>query len=350
MSNPRSWLRIRKVWLLIAVAILVALLPGTSRAAQDGLNIQVSPSPLTLTLKPGEQRTATVTVRNLSSHSETLIPKLNGFTIDKTSSKIELQSDVPLGLDKWVSFKQRTLTIAPGATQPLDIIYDTPKDVGFSYSLAITLNPAEKETNNQGANFEASVAVFNLINIDRPGAKRELKILDFKSTKNQYEYLPAEFTLTVQNDGNIIDQPTGNVFIQRSFDDKEPIATLPINKANSYILPSTSRALTTNWNDGFPKFVAANTGGSTTQNMRLSWDWSKLDQLRFGKYVAKVVLIYNDGQRDVPLVTSHTFWVIPWKLILISLFVIAVLVTGLIVWGKMILKGTKKMRRYARHK
>jgi hypothetical protein len=276
------------------------------------------------------------------------VPRLNGFAMDPKSEKIDLKPEVPLGLGDWISFEQSSLVIPAGGSQVLDVVYTTPKNVGFSYSLAITLTPADKLQANQGANYQASVAVFNLININRADAKRELSINEFKTDKSRYEYLPAGFSLTVKNNGNVIDQPTGSIFIQREFSDDDPVATIPINAASSYILPDTSRTLKNQWTDGFPKYVTTKEGGKDVTH--LSWEWRNIGKLRMGKYTAKVVMTYNDGVRDVPLIASTTFWVIPWKFIIVSILIGGLIVTGLVAWGRLILQGTKKVRKYAKRK
>ena len=345
MSSHRGWLRRYGVWLLSPAAILIAFFPARAMAVGSGFNIQVSPSPLVVTLTPGQRRIATLTVRNLTSHSETLKPRLNGFVTDARTGKIELKPQVALDLDKWVSFKQDTLTIAPGGSQPLEIVYNPPADVGFSYSAAIVLSSNTAPAPTQGgATIQASIAVFNLVNIDRMDAKRQLTIESFAADKSRYEYLPARFTLTVKNNGNVIGQPTGNIFIQRSFNDSQPLATIPLNASGSYILPGVSRALTSSWESGFPRYEITQAGEGTTN---LKWNWRNLNQLRIGKYVAKAVLVYNDGQRDVPVVASYTFWVMPWKL-LCGVVLLGVLVTtGLVAWGRLLIKGTKKVKKYA---
>jgi hypothetical protein len=343
--NHREWLRRSVVWLPVLAAILVTCCPGSTQAASDGFNIQVSPSPLVVQLTPGHAQTASVTVRNLSNHSETLLPRLNGFTLDPKNEKIDLTPSVPLGLGEWVSFKQSSLTIAPGGSQLLDVVFNTPDNVGFSYSLAITLTPADKLTANSGANYEASVAIFNLININRPDAKRELSIESFTADKSRYEYLPANFNLVVKNRGNVIDQPAGTIFIQREFGDNEPIASIPLNAANRYILPDTSRTLSSEWADGFPRYV---TDGASKP--KLEREWRNVGKLRIGKYTAKAVLTYNDGTRDIPLIASTTFWVLPWKLLGVSFVIGLLILTGLIAWVRLVLKGTKKVRTYAKRR
>ena len=44
----------------------------------------------------------------------------------------------------------------------------------------------------------------------------------------------------------------------------------------------------------------------------------------------KLVGVYNDGQRDVPIESEITFWILPWK-ILLGLLIVLVLV-GLGIW------------------
>ena len=54
--------------------------------------------------------------------------------------------------------------------------------------------------------------------------------------------------------------------------------------------------------------------------MELKWDWGQASKLRWGKYTAKMLLIYDDGQRDVPIEGEVSFWVVPWRLIGVVLF------------------------------
>jgi hypothetical protein len=320
--------------------------PGRVHAAGNDFNIQVSPSPLVVTLAPGKQQTTTLAVRNFSTHSETLYPKLNGFTISKSSKDIKLLEQTPAGLADWVSFSTPSITVPAGATKNLDIVFNTPGNVGFSYSTAITLSRKPNPTlRTDGVHLEGTIAVFCLININRPDAKRQFFIDHFKSVQSHYQYLPANFELTVRNNGNIIDAPKGTLFIQRSFDSSKPIATVQLNTGNNYVLPGTSRTFTATWNNGFPSYTTDADG-----NRHLTWDWKRIGDLRFGRYVAKVVVIYNDGKRDVPLISSYTFWVIPWALIGIVTVTITILAMGIVGWGKVILSGTKKVKGYAHRK
>ena len=353
-DHATGWLR--RVGVIGVIGVLSALLVlsavPTVQAQQTATNdqefeIQVSPATLPVTLKPNMNKTVTITVRNFSNHSETLIPRLSGFKIDRLSQKVQLDYKPPVNLAEWVTFKQSMLALKAGESKNLDVMYDTPSNVGFSYSVAITLSRDGQDTStaNIGASLKGTVAIFNLINIDRPGAKRELTIESFTTKKGTYEFLPATFTLRIKNTGNVIDQPAGNIFIQRSEDDAEPITTLPINADGSYILPGNSRDISVDWKEGFPAYVAAQ--GGEAGEKHLNWNWKNANDFRLGKYTAKAVMVYNDGQRDVPVINSVGFWVLPWRLIIISLILIVVLLMGLFGWGRLIALVTKKVQRYA---
>ncbi len=342
LNHKLGWLRKTGLGLTGVIACVISFYPALALAADNDFNIQVSPSPLAVVLTPGKQQTAELTVRNFSNHTETVRPSLNGFTID--GQKITLSKDAPANMKAWVSFGQQQLSLQAGDSQKLSIIYNTPTNVGFSYAAAITLTRADSSlpTDISGAKIKGAVAVFNLINVNRPDAKSALAIQKLASDKNRYEFLPASFYLTVKNTGNVISQPTGTLFIQRSSSSNEPLASIPLNAAGGYVLPGTTRTFVSTWQDGFPAYEKTANGKSG-----LKWTWSHLSQLRFGRYVAKAVVVYNSGHGDMPVTTEYTFWVIPWRLIGLTVLVIAILVSGLYAWGRLAFKGVQKVQRRA---
>jgi hypothetical protein len=318
---------------------------GASAAGGSDFNIQVSPSPLAVTLTPGQTQTATITIRNFSSHEESLQPSLSGIRVSPDSTKVSLHQVLPGNIASWMHFSASTVTLGPGATVPLTVTFNTPADVGFSYSVAIDLTSTGVTQAKGGTGVKPQVVVFALININRRDAASKMSIAGFAGDKSRYAFLPATFSLTVKNQGNVIGQPTGNIFIQRSYNDTKPIATLPLNADGRYVLPGISRTFSASWDNGFPHYVTGKDG-----KKHLSWDWKHLSDFRFGKYVAKAVVVYSNGAVDVPLTASYTFWVIPWWLIILTLLAIIIVTMGLVAWGWLIFKGTKKVRGYAHHK
>jgi plastocyanin len=349
-NHIQKWLRSSVKALMLAVVAIIALAAGTApvraSAASSDFNIQVSPSPLVVSLTPGQTQTATLTVRNFSTHSENLKPAIRGVHSTDGTEKVSLTDTLPADIGSWMSFAPASLTIEPGQSQQLTISFDTPHNVGFSYPVAISLTSDRSAgQSSTGAAIKPQVVVFTLININRADAKSGMEITSFTSSKSRYTFLPATFSVTVKNTGNVISQPSGTIFIQHSASDSTPITTIPINKGGGYILPGTSRTFTASWTDGFPVYKTSPDG-----KKNLKWDWKHLNELRFGHYTAKAVVLYDNGQQDVPLMASSAFWVVPWWLLLLALLVIALLIMGTLTWGKLVFIGTKKVRGYAQRK
>lgn len=310
----------------ISLALLGNLLSCSSPAlaANGDFALQVSPSPLVATVKPGVPSEFDLKIRNAGLADESLKIEPRSFTYDSTTGKIQLQDTTLPIIAPWVSFSAPTFTVHPGEWYTQKVKINLPKDTGFSYSFALLINRVNAPTPTGSMNMlRGAVTVFALINVDRPGATRSLELTSASTSRNLYEYLPATVDIRLKNTGNTIAQPYGNVFVTRAGSSKT-IATLSLNDTQAYILPGTERTFTASWNDGFPFYQTDSNGNSTKTS--LNWNFDHLSHFRIGRYTAKIVAVYNDGTRDVPITREVSFWVIPWKAILLILVVIAALV------------------------
>lgn len=318
----------------LVVATLTATLISHSAHAQDAgeFSLQVTPSPLVATIKPGQSTTVEVKIRNQSTTTEHLKIQPRSFTFDSKTQDVKFDDTSVPPVAPWLKFSAPTFTIAGGQTVSEQITITLPKEAGFSYSFALVISRASEPNApaDSGRQLKGSLALFTLINVDRPGATRKLELGSITTSKSIYEYLPAEVDIQLKNTGNSIFQPLGNVFIQRGKSDKTPISTLALNQNNGYILPGTTRIIKAEWADGF-QVEKTTTAADGTTKKQVEWDWSNLSHLRIGRYTAKVVAIYNDGHRDIPLEGTVSFWVIPWKILLGALVVL--LVAGAGVWS-----------------
>lgn len=344
MANTRlSTLR----QLLVAGVVLLSVLnPVTALAAEppSAFSLQVTPSPLVATVKPGVPGELELKIHNASTGTENLKIEPRSFTFNDASGQIALNDTTPPDVATWLSFGAPTFTIQPGEWFTQKVHISLPKDTGFSYSFALVISrQATPKPTAAGRLLKGSVAVFTLVNVDRPGATRKLEVSAFTASKHVYEYLPADLSVHFKNTGNSIVQPYGNIFIQRGSNDKSPIAVLPVNESHGYILPATNRTLTTSWNSGFPLYqtVATATG---SQKHAMVWDWANVSQFRIGRYTAKLVAAYSDGNRDVPLTGEVSFWVFPWKIVL-GLFILSLLViVGLWSFIRKLLRISRRLK------
>src|SRR5690606_411222 len=108
------------------------------------------------------------------------------------------------------------------------------------------------------------------------------------------------------NTGNVHGVVSGNIFIYRG---DEQIDTLEVNPLKGNTLPNSARQFDTDWKSGFPFYDSKKDQDGNPiydQNSQpeyeLKWDYKNVDTLRFGKYTANMVLAYDDGNRDIPIV------------------------------------------------
>jgi len=300
---------------IVTVFMTVLFLSPVVTAAEPtgDFSLQVTPSPMMATLKPGTTTELELKVRNTGTQTEELKIELRSFRVDNATGHVSLDDTTPPEVADWIAYSAPRFTVKPGQWYSQKIRVALPKDTGFSYSFASVISRIADPLASAGRVMKGSLAVFTLINVDRPGALRKLDIEKFAPTQGIYEYLPATFDIQLKNTGNTITQPYGNVFIQRDGDAK-PIAVVPINDKKGSILPGSSRTLQALWGNGFPAHNTVTTASGQQTNE--VWDWSKISEFRAGRYTAKLVAVYNDGQRDVPIEREVTFWVIPWKIAL----------------------------------
>ncbi|MFA5004288.1 MAG: hypothetical protein WC498_03380 [Candidatus Saccharimonadales bacterium] len=321
----------RKLLPLIAALAIVAgfALPGSAATPASDFSLQVTPSPLVATVKPGHTTDLELKVRNGGTGAENLKIEVRSFSINNASGQVALSDTTQPEIATWVTFSAPTFTVQSGQWFTEKIHLALPNDTGFSYSFAMVISRQANPKPTQGGRLiKGSVAIFTLINVDRPGATRKLSVTKFTASRGMYEYLPTTLDIKFYNQGNSIVQPYGNIFLQRSGKSTSPLATLPVNETRGYILPGTERTLSVSWDDGFPAYKRSAVADGSTQQ-KLAWNWSKLSSFRIGHYTAKLVAVYNDGQRDVPMQGEVSFWVVPWKILLGLLVFVSLLLFGL---------------------
>lgn len=305
-------------------AAAVVVNPHTTHAQSEGFSLQVTPSPLVATVKPGQKTELELKIRNSGVTTQELKINARSFAMDNTTGEIKIDETEPPDIGKWVSFSSPNFVVEPGEWYTQKVTVSLPQSTAFSYQFAIVVDQRNTPVTPGARTITGSVAVFTLINVDRPGATRKLELAELEVSKKVYEYLPATIKVKFKNSGNSIVQPYGNIFIQRSTDDKTPIATLPVNETKGYILPGALRSMQTKWETGFPTVTTDIDGKQSTK-----WEWTKIGDFRIGQYTAKLVGVYNDGERDVPIEAEVTFWVIPWKILLGTLIIVILVIIGL---------------------
>lgn len=324
----------------VVLFLLVALFfPSVSLAqtadAEFGLRLITSPLPINLVTEPGKTIQTELKVKNGGVQDETLKIELMKFKAYRENGKPQLLEREPADdfLD-WVTFSEPTFTLAPDEWKTVVATFTIPETASFGYYYAFIFSraadavaPESRETAIVGG-----TAVLVLLEARIPDAKREITVAEFSADKKFYEFLPATFSIRLENTGNVHIAPRGNIFIDHGR--AKDIAILEVNSEKGNILPDSSRIFDARWEDGFPRYRAKTQDEKTvlddgTPVLELTWDWNDASKLRFGKYTAKLLLIYDDGAQDIPIEGELSFWVIPWRLLGVGIIVALFFLIGI---------------------
>jgi hypothetical protein len=321
---------------LLLVSTLVLGLVGPKvlgQSANNGFNISTTPVVANLQTKPGVATSTKIQVKNNNLTTEHIKVSLLRFTSNNENGQPELiEPDQNDEFVKWVNFSETKFDAEPNVWKTIDVTITPPQSAAFGYYYSVVFT-RDDATGNQSkvTNLNGAVAIPILLDVNAPGEVRQAEITSFKSNRHVFEFLPATFTVQLKNNGNTHVAPRGNVFITKG---GKSIATLEVNQAKGNILPKTSREFAADWGDGSPAYKLNEVNGKVVlkdgkQTHKLDWSRFDLSKLRFGKYHAKVAMVYNDGTSDVSTEAELDFWVIPWRILAVSLLVILFIAAGL---------------------
>lgn len=320
--------------------------------AADGLNLITSPLPLILSTDPGSTISAQLKVKNGGNETAPIEIGLMKFTAyDDGGLPRLLDREVGDSYFDWVTFSETEFDLAPNEWKTISMDIAVPAEAGLGYYYAITFsrkNQIQDQVGPRATQIVGATASLVLLNVRTPNAIREIEVVEYNSPKKIYEFLPVNFNLKLKNKGNVHLAPRGNIFISQG---NKQIDILEINNVSGNILPNSSRTFETIWAGGFPEFkevvedekILLDKQGKPIK--RLNWDLAKINKLRIGKFQADLFLVYDDGQRDVPIEGSLTFWVMPWRIIGVGLVVGILILVGVYAFLRMIwrsLFGRKK--------
>lgn len=313
--------------------------------ALEGLSLVVSPLPINLITTPGVTVSAQLKIKNGGSQPETLQVGLMKFSAYGDEGKPRL-TDRETGDNyfDWMTFSEDYFEINPNEWKTITATITVPEEAAFGYYYAVTFSRKNDDVSAVAGETKVIGATASLILVEVrvPNAIRDIEVLEFSTQRKVYEFLPTEFTVKLKNKGNVHVAPRGDIFIDGW--GKKDIALLPINEIKGNVLPNSNRVFTTSWTDGFPVFKPEIEGETVVTDRqgkvknKLVWDFASVLKLRWGKYTANMLLVYDDGTRDVPIEGKLTFWVVPWRILAVGGLVVILIVLG--IWS--IVKGVVK--------
>jgi hypothetical protein len=318
----------RKLLLLTLLLGLVSFgfLLTKSFAQTQGYDVTISPVFFDLSGNPGDKLTQKIKIRN-----NTTSPIPIKLSVNKLSG--DLNGNLTLSKDKndytlsWIKFENETVVLKPLEWTEIPFTIEVPKDAAYGYYWTIALtqdntSPLAKT----GVSLTGAAAVPVLLDVKKPGAKMQGKVVKFIADSSYYEYPPVKLSLTFENTGNVHVRPHGNVFIKDIFG--RQVGLLELNVGQGTVLPNSIRTFDAVWDDGFITREVKTVGGQPKLDRngkpetQLKIKWEKVLDLRIGSYTATGIIVISTATRDIPFEVQTSFFVFPWKVVIIAILFI----------------------------
>lgn len=316
--------------------ILLVVKGVSAQSPTTGINLTLTPTFLSLHTDPGKDVGSKFTVKNNSNVTENLQLSLVKFQGSATANRGVSLKDVDKNdpFVKWIKFSEDSFSLAPNQQKTISVTVSPPAEAALGYYYGILVSrKTETEPGTSGAVVSGSPAIPLLLEVRSPNAKKEMQLVSFTTDSFFYEYLPSNFQVKIKNTGNVFGVASGSIFIDSLA--KKQIATVNVNEGKGNILPSAQRTFDAAWVDGFAVRVQKQENGHSVTDSKgkpvyeTRFDFSKADKFRIGRYTAHLLMVYDNGERDIPLEATVSFWVIPWKIVGAGIIVLILVLVGL---------------------
>lgn len=283
------------------------------------------PPSIEFTADPGQTISTEIKLYNETASSVTLYPTVTLFSADGETGNPTYDFTVePTDLATWFEMSTDPVVLAAGerVTIPVAVAVPTDADPGGHYA---ALFYGSQPPAAQGGTISVGSKVGTLFLVNVSGTVVEQgSIVQFSLGAGDkfINRLPAEFTIRFANTGNVHVRPTGSVNITNLFG--KLTTALGVNVGKGATLPTTTRKYEAVWERG--TVAAAGSNMLSDFFVELGNEWRNF---ALGKYTAQVALAYGNAtpQQDGATVT---FWVVPWRVLIVSLIILTGLTFGLI--------------------
>lgn len=299
---------------ITSFALLLGLVSPAFAVGEKGTGqaLEIAPPVINLSSDPGKTINTKVMIRDVASTKVLVTNEINDFEAsgDDGTPKLLLKEGEtsPYSLKSWIKpLPQITLSPKEIVNLPLQINVPASASPG-SYFAVVRFSGNAPQAQGTAVSLSASIGalVFLRVNGD---AKEQLTIADYYASqdnkkKSLFESTPIQFVARLKNDGNVHEQPVGQVVVSDTFGNN--VANVSMNLEKSIVLPGSTRKYTAD----LDKTVIG-------------------DRILFGRYTAKLHVVYGDNQS---LDKTISFWVVPYKLIFLAIVLLVAAIVGIRLW------------------
>lgn len=309
-----GWITVVSAACMLMMGVTAEAATTTQRDLEPNGDFIIGPGKTEISVEPGETATRVITVTNRTGETNTFDVELEDFTAATgTSDAVELLGDQrgPASLKDLLEPELDQFTLEQGEeiTFSVDVAVPEEAEPGGRFG-AVIISNAPDESEEGTARVTTRLASLFLVRVEGD-VTEEGQLADYRIAGPSSVFFddsgPSEFEVLFENTGNVHLTPYGQITIENMFG--QAVKTLPIDAY--FALPESTRyRAIENDDSGF----------------------------RIGRYTANLQL--NRSYGDNVDRATVSYWVIPWRVLLIALVVIF-LISALVRW----FKNTFELRR-----
>lgn len=285
-----------KIFALFTICYLIFTIDTASAQASRTLTV-VSPT-VELSLAPGETAEGAVSLINEGKDAISISSSIYDFIVQSSRGEPSLlpqnSPSKRFSAASWIGVSPESFTLKPGQRQTISYYIQVPSDAqpGGHYAALIFKSQDTAGFQGSGASLETQMGSLFYLTVKGP-VKEQIRITRF-FTNNFWEYGPINIQTQIENLGDSHIKPISTITIFDWLGRR--IEMQALKEAN--IFPTVSREY-------------QNPVGQ---------------KIMIGRFKAILSLIYGKSNNQV-LTASLSFWVLPWKIIvIISLLLISTVV------------------------
>ncbi len=337
----------KKNFFIILIFVIISFIIIQKVRAQE-TGVIVSPPTFSKNLQEGTSYNQLFNVTNQKTQDNEFFITTRDITVDDNGQFTSVENQD--GNNESTFVKNGWLTITPssfflkrGESNQFSAHFDVPLNFpthGYYFEIVVTTKKPQEQGGKVGLVTEVAIPL-SVNYIGKEDEIRKFAIATFDSTSDAftttnflYEYPPVEFKTVLQNIGNVNVVPTGEIFISRDNSFSNVIATIPFNPTGQTGFAGTFREFQNTWDGGFL---------TLDDNNRLQVNFNQLSDFRIGQYYAQLNVVWDGLQGKEFENRIITFWIIPWKLILLLVGIIIVIIF-LLIRGRRIKRRKNKQQ------
>lgn len=299
---------IASVVALVLLFGILTLIPKVN--AQDGgSGLQISPTKTEISALPGEEKSFTINIKNITKNTLLAKAVVNDFKSDNESGSPQILTDTkdrtPYSLSNMLKGLQ-DVQLKPGEVKQVKLTLSVPAgSAPGAYFGAVRYSavPDSRNPESQGEQVTLNASVAHLVFLELPGdVLEQIKVESLKAERGDnkgwfFLKAPQKSAVGIKNLGNGFARPVGSVTIKNMFGSE--VYNYDVNNTDpkSVILPKSSRT--------FTKDIKS-----------IKWP---------GRYTQSASIAYGSGSEVVGYKSS--FWYVPvWAII--ALVVLMLVIVG----------------------